>query len=68
MSEILLALGYAIDAPSDCCGTQPLHVAAKYGKTAVATALAAQWDVRVATGGYQTSDYDGQRGSTSPAS
>ena len=61
--EILLALGYAIDAPSDCCGTQPLHVAAKSGNTAVAaTLLRAGADVNaVATGGYQTSDYEGQR-------
>ena len=38
--EILLALGYAIDAPSECCGVQPLHCAAKSGHTAVATAFA----------------------------
>ena len=35
----LLTLGYAIDAPSDCCSVQPHHVAAKFGRTAVAAAL-----------------------------
>ena len=61
--EILLALGYAIDAPSECCGVQPLHCAAKSGHTAVAAALLrAGADVNaVATRGPKTSRYDGQR-------
>ena len=63
--EILLALGYGphINTPSDCCGVQPLHVAAKFGKTAVAAALLrAGADVNaVATRGSKISKYNGQR-------
>ena len=59
----LLTLGYAIDAPSDCCSVQPLHVAAKFGRTAVAAALLrAGADVNaLATQGSKMSYHDGDR-------
>ena len=61
--EPLLALGYTVDAFSECCGVQPLHIAAKYGNTAVAEVLLRVGaDVNaVATRGSKTSDDEGQR-------
>ena len=61
--EPLLALGYSVGEPSNSHGVQPLHVAAKYGRTAVATALLRFGaDVNaLATRGSETSRHNGQR-------
>ena len=61
--EPLLALGYSVGEPSNSHGVQPLHVAAKYGRTAVAAALLRFGaDVNaLATRGSETSRHNGQR-------